>query len=71
MLKNNIFKNPSLKNVMMLSLLWFISNMLLVLSITDLFSDSFLQKRYLIVYFVMIASTTSIIRIYHNYFKNN
>lgn len=70
MLKNNIYKNPSFKNVMVLSILWFTSNMLLVLSITDLFTESFFHKRYLVVYFLMLGSTATVAKVSLNYFKN-
>ena len=67
---NDFYKNPSLKNVIIFYVIWFVSNMLLILVITDLFTESFFQKKYLMMYILMIGSTISTRKIYMNYRKN-
>jgi len=72
-MKNNnqsFLTNPTKKHLIIFGLLWFIGNALLTLSITDLFTESFFQKNYLMVYFLMIGSTLATGKLYFNYWKN-
>jgi len=69
--KNQSFlTNPTKKHLILFGLLWFISNTLLTLSITDLFTESFFQKNYVMIYFLMIGSTIATGKLYINYWKN-
>lgn len=63
----NWFKSPSIKQLVIFIMLWLTGNLLLVLSITDLFTASFIQKSSLMLYFLMAASTVSIVKLYMNY----
>jgi hypothetical protein len=69
--KRNYINNPSKKNMILFTLLWLLGIILLTLSTTDLFSESFFQKKYLMIYFLMIGSTLKIVKLYINYWKNN
>lgn len=64
-------KSPSKNNLIVFSLIWFISNTFLIISITDLFSESFFQKKYIIIYVLMLGSTFSVSMLFLNYFKCN
>jgi len=68
--KRNLFYNPSLKQLRLFTGLWILSMTLLVMAITDLFTESIWQKDYLLIYFLMISSTLSIVKLYLNYRKN-
>lgn len=66
----NFLTNPTKKHLILLGLLWFISIILLILSITDLFTESFFSKKYVMMYFLMIGSTVTMGKLYFNYWKN-
>ena len=68
--KRNFITNPSKKNLIIFTLLWFLGIVLLTLSATDLFTESFFQKKYVLIYFLMIGSTITTIKLYKNYWKN-
>ena len=67
--KRNYIKNPSKKNLTLFTLLWLLGIVLLTLSTTDLFSESFFQKKYFMIYFLMIGSTLAIVKVHTNYRK--
>ncbi len=69
-MKRNFIKNPSTKNMILFTFLWSLGIALLTFSITDLFTESFFQKKFLMIYFLMIGSTITIVKIYINYWKN-
>lgn len=69
-IKKTFFHNPSLQTLVIFSILWMVSNTLLVLSITDLFTESIFQKKYLNIYFLMIGSTIATGKLYFNYWNN-
>ena len=64
-------KNPSKNNLIVFSLIWLISNALLIISITDLFSESFFQKKHVMIYVLMISSTYAVLKLFINYSKFN
>lgn len=66
---NNIFFNPTKKAVIIITILWVISNFLLLISITDLFTESFFQKKYVMIYFLMLGSTVAVVKLHRNYWK--
>ena len=68
--KESFLTNPTKKHLLLFGLLWLIGNGLLTLSITDLFTESFFQKNYMMMYFFMIGSTIAIGKLYINYWKN-
>ena len=68
--KRNYINNPSKKNMILFTLLWLLGIILLTLSTTDFFSESFFQKKYLMIYFLMIGSTLTTAKLYINYWKN-
>ena len=68
--KESFLTNPGKKHLIIFGLLWFISNVLLTLSITDLFTESFFQKNYVMMYFLMFGSTITTGKLYFNYWKN-
>lgn len=64
-------KNPSKNNLILFSLIWLISNGLLIISLTDLFSESFFQKKYFMIYLSMVISTYVVLKLFINYLKLN
>jgi hypothetical protein len=68
--KRNYIKNPSKKNLILFTLLWLISILLLTLIMTDVFVERFFQKKYLTLYFLIIGSTLSTAKVFINYRKN-
>jgi hypothetical protein len=68
--KRNYIKKPTIKNLILLISLWSVGILLLTLSATDLFTESFFQKKYVAIYFLMIGSTIAIGKLYFNYWKN-
>jgi len=69
-IKRNFMKNPSIKNLILITLLWFVGIILLTLSTTDLSTESFFQKKYVMIYFLIIGSTIVKGKLYFNYWKN-
>ena len=67
--KNNWINNPSRKQLLLFTLVYFIAILLLVLSMTNLFTESIIQKKYIMIYFLIIGSTLAIIKVHHNYWK--
>ncbi len=64
-------KNPSKNNLIVFSIIWLISNGLLIISLTDLFSESFFQKKYFMIYGLVASSTYAVLKLFINYSKLN
>ena len=63
------FECPSKKQLIILIVIWLFGITLSILAITDLFSQNLFQKGSLIMYFLMIGATASVIKAYPNYKK--
>lgn len=63
------FKCPSKKQLIILFMIWLFGITLSTMAITDLFSQNFFQKGSLMMYFMMIGATVSIIKVWANYKK--
>ena len=70
MTDKNILQNPTKTNLIVFTLLWMISVVLILLSSTNLFTESVFQKRYIPVFIIVLASSIMIAKLYYNYFKN-
>jgi len=68
--KKNFINDPSIKTLIVFTLLWFLGIVLLTLSTTNLFTENFFRKKYIMIYFLMIGSTTAIGKLYYNYWKS-
>jgi hypothetical protein len=68
--KKNWKKNPSKKNLVLFTGLWFLGITLLILSTTDLFKESFFQKKNLTIYLLIIGSTLAAAKLHFKYWKN-
>lgn len=64
------FTYPQKKHLWFFGLIWLISHVLLVLSITDLFRESLFQKGYLTMYLLSVGSSFMTATLFRNYFKN-
>lgn len=63
------FERPSKKQLIILIIIWLFGITLSILAITDLFSQNFFQKGSLIMYFIMIGATISVMKAWANYKK--
>ena len=67
--KKNWISHPKKINVVLVLSVWIISSTLLVLAMTDLFSESFFNSDYIIIYLMMIMSTLTCFRVIVNYLR--
>jgi len=67
--KNNRLKKPSRKQMILYTLIYFASIILLVLSMTDLFSESIFKGKYILLYFLMIGVTFQTHKMHLNYWN--
>ena len=67
--KINYIKYPTKKFLLIFLILWIIGNFLIILSSTNFFTESFFNRRYLLMYFLMIWSSISAIKLILNYKK--
>lgn len=66
----DFINQPSKKTVFIFVSLWLFSNLLLLLAITDLFTQPLLQRQFLMVYILILMSTAATFRIVLKYLKN-
>ncbi|ESU24860.1 hypothetical protein FEDK69T_04130 [Flavobacterium enshiense DK69] len=69
-MKKNIFQNPSKKALILFAILSFTGISLMILAMSDLFTESVFQKRYLMFWFLIITNLMFLIRLFVNYSKN-
>lgn len=62
---------PTKKRVLLFSFLWLVGTTLLVLSMTDLFTESIFKKKYAVLYILIIANTFFVLKMWRTYLKNN
>jgi hypothetical protein len=67
--KKNWKNNPSKKNLVLFTGLWFLGITLLILSTTDLFKESFFQKKNLMIFLLIIGSTVATAKLHFKYWK--
>lgn len=70
MKKDTWINHPTKKQLLLVIITWFIGSSLLVLSVTDLFTESFFQKEYIMMYFILIGSSYTTFKVFVNYRKN-
>lgn len=62
-------KNLSRKQIVLFTIIYFAGMLLLVLSITNLFTESIFQGKYLALYFLIIGATLTMLKIHLSYWK--
>ena len=67
--KRNWVTHPTKRNLLIMVTIWLVGNGLLILSLTDLFTESFLNRRNIVIYIMMIISTRSTFSLVLNYFR--
>lgn len=67
----NNFKYPTKKYLLIFLVLWIISTLLIICSITNFFTENFFNRRYTLMYYLMILSSISTIKLILNYKKVN
>lgn len=68
--KRNWVKNPTKREVILVSIAWFAAAFLIILSVTNFFTESIFNKKYAMLYFLLIASIITVIKVFSNYFRN-
>ena len=68
--KTNFITHPKVKHLLLFTGIWLLGIVLSTLAMTDLFTESFFQKNYIMSYFMMLLSITAIAKLYRNYWKN-
>jgi hypothetical protein len=63
-------KRPTKKQIIVITVLWLVSVLLLVIAITDFFHTSILSKKDIFSYFLILWVSYTVFKIYLNYFKN-
>lgn len=62
-------KNPTKEHLFWVSLVWVLSVGLVLLAITDFFTETIFQKRALVLLILMIGSGVTVFRVYKNFYK--
>lgn len=65
----NWTKNPSKNQLILIILISLIGNLMLITAMTNLFTESMLNGKYLILYFLMLGSIFTTVKVYFNYFN--
>jgi len=68
--KTNWMTNPSPKQVVGFTVIWLVGLILLILSMTDLFRESLFQRKYTILYLLILGSTVALVKVHANYWKS-
>ncbi len=68
--KHNWVKNPTSKQTLITFSAWLIGAAMIIISVTNLFTESLFNPRCAILYLVLLASTATMISVSANYFKN-
>lgn len=69
--KSNWVKNPNKKQVVVLSLIWTTGLTLLLLAMTNFFTESPLQRKNLSMVFLIFLSAFWVFYVYRNYLRNH
>ena len=67
--KRNWVTHPTKRNLLIIFTVYVVGNGLLIISTTDLFTESFLNKKYLMIYAMMIMSSWTVLKVLLNYFR--
>jgi hypothetical protein len=68
--KTNWTNNPSSRQVIFMTIGWAITLILIVLTLTDIFTEPLSLKKNSALCFLFIFSTWGVVRIYKNYYKH-
>jgi len=64
------YANPTKKQVVLFTILWFVAILLLIVGTTSAFTESFFNRKYTVIYILLIGATLSTARLIRNYFRN-
>ena len=67
---NNLILNPSKKQLNFCTIIWFTGVSLLMLVMTDLFTENPFRSKYLMLYLLIAGSTLAVCLQYINFFRN-
>lgn len=66
-----MFSMPTKKQAIIFTTIWIVGIILLIIAMTNFFSESFLQRKYFILYFLFFSSSLSVLRLWSLFWKNN
>ena len=67
----NLIKNPSKNILILFTAIWLLIITLFIFSITDVFDESLFQKKYIVLYLLVLLNPTLLLmNIFKNYRKN-
>jgi len=69
--KSNWVKNPNKKQVVALSLIWVAGLTLMLLAMTNFFTESPFHRKNLSMAFILFAATFTVFNVYRNYLRNH
>lgn len=65
----NWINHPTRKNLFTILTVLIIGNILITIAITDLFTERFFNKKYILIYSLMLISTGTTLKVIINYFN--
>ena len=68
--KSTWVSNPTKRQMILTNIAWLTGVILMILAITNFFSDSAFKSKNLVLFFLMISATITEIKVTYNYFKN-
>ncbi len=66
----NWVSKPTKKQMIGFTAVWLVGLFLLILSMTDLFRESLFQKKYVLLYLLILGSAVAIFKLHANYWKS-
>jgi hypothetical protein len=69
--KTACYTRPTKRQVILCTILWVISAVLFVVGTTSVFTESLLNKKYTVLYIILIGAAVSTARLIRSYARNN
>ena len=67
---NKQLRNPSLKTLIICTFIWITGIVLLLMSTTDLFTETFFQEKNALISLLGISSISALVKLYARYWRN-
>lgn len=68
--KSNWVSNPTKRQIILMTLIWLTGIILMILVMTNFFTESAFKSKNLILFFLIILATKTEIKVIRNFFKN-
>jgi hypothetical protein len=63
----NLFLHPTKKQAIIITIVWIIGILLLLIGVTDFFTEGFDRKKMFLIYFLLFTCSTSLFTLWRNY----